>query len=269
MKQSFRLVLSSACAFLALLSFYAYGQSVREEAQMQRNEILERYGGEIIQVVVPTRTLEAGQTITASDISELEWLVDLTPSDAITSAEDVVGLTLSVAAAQGVPLTALNFRTGSEAAEVPSGKVALSIPLNDKTGISTDVALGSMLAAYSVGDKGTYLLAGNLNVLSIPAPTSVLNSASRITLAVAPEDVPNILEASATGALRLVLPADDVISLSQGDVVAPATVPEQDGHEEGDEVDAAPNTDDASQITQEKLTSETQQEVPSDTDEVA
>ena len=249
MSTKFRAVLSLAFAALAAVSFAAYADQVRTEAEQERNDALMRYGGEVVTLVVAARNLEAGEEPSASDLSERDWLVDLAPENAITSLEEVVGRALSEPVAKGVPLTAFNFRDGSEPIEVPSGRIAVSIPVSDKTGIAREVAVGSELIAYAVGDAGVRLVSGSLSVLVAPAAGGWA-SASTITLAAVPEDVAAVLEASASGQLRLVMPADDAVGLVMADeqaeaaLAAPTEVPaEEESEQEIDEQQEAAPTE--------------------------
>ena len=232
MSRRFRIALSLACAALVAVSFAAYADQVQAEAEQERSDALMRYGGEVVTLVVATRNLEAGEELSAADLSARDWLVDLAPENAITAMEDAVGLALSEPVAKGVPLTAFNFRDGSEPIEVPSGRIAVSIPVNDKTGIAREVAVGSELIAYAVDDDGVDLVSGSLSVLTVPVAGSWASTTS-ITLAALPQDVAAVLEASASGRLRLVMPADDAVGLVVEDAAlqeaeAPTEVPAEE-----------------------------------------
>jgi pilus assembly protein CpaB len=218
-------VLACACATLAVLCCLAYADGVRAEAEEVRSAAIARYGGEVVTLVVAKGPLEEGRVVTEADVVEREWLADLAPADALTSLDDVVGRTVSVAAAQGSPLTSLNFRESRVALEPPSGHVALTVPLSDKLAISRDVGVGSNVAAYEAEDGGARLIASGLEVLAVSGQGSTVGSSSSLTLAVMPEDVPALLAASAAATLRLVVPADDVTALVSSEATqAPASV---------------------------------------------
>lgn len=223
-----RIVISVACAVAAMAACASYANGVRADADRQRDEALERYGGEVVNLVVATDSLEAGDVISQTNVEEREWLVDLAPADAQTSLDAVIGKTVTEPVAQGAPLSALNFRDVAAAVSVPSGHVALSIPLTDKLGISREVAAGSDAMAYSANGDGARLIARDVSILAVPATTKTSTTGS-LTLAVLPGDVQPILVASASGDLRIVLPADDVDIGATTTVEAPTSVPSIEG----------------------------------------
>lgn len=218
MSRRFRLVLCLACAVAVALSFMAYGNEVRAQEQSVRDEALARYGGEVVGLVASARPLDAGATVQRSDVEVRDWLVDLAPQGAITSLDDVVGRSLATPVAAGAPLCEVNFATDDGNLEVPSGYVALSVPMSDKIGLTRDTELGATVFAYRTHDGSTSLIASNLVVLSMPQrDTASPSLAGACTLAVLPNDVASVLSASSAGELRLVMPAADVDSVSEGD----------------------------------------------------
>ena len=223
MSRKTRLIAAALCALASLGSCLLYGNQVRAEAERVRLDALERYGGEVVTLVVATRTLEYGDIVDAGSVSTREWLADLAPAQAITRIEDVLGEQVTVPIAQGIPLTQLNFRDGTSGLDVPAGFVALSLPLTDKLGLSRNISAGTRVVAYSVGSHGTVMLTAHALVLASPVETTSFSQAQSLSLAVRPEDVSAVLGAGARGDLRLVVPADDV-DLDDTDQAAPAHV---------------------------------------------
>jgi len=224
MTRRFRLILSGTFALLAVVLCAAYAQHVREEAESVRAEALERYGGEVVSLVVANGAIEKGDVVDSSNVSVREWLADLAPANAVTDLDDVIGTQVTVPAASGSPLTSLNFRDESEMTEVPSGHVALSLPVTDKLALVGSVRAGTSLDAYRVVEGGAGVISGSVEVLVAPTARAGVSSAPTITIAVASEDVPRVLAASAEGSLRLVVPADDVDASQEGAVAAPSVV---------------------------------------------
>ncbi len=210
MSGRFRIVLSLAFALLGVVSCLAYADSVRSEAERVRSDAIARFGGEVAELVVADRPLEAGDVVTEHDVNVRDWVSDLAPSGALTDLDDVVGRQVSVPVAEGAPLTELNFRDESVLAEVPAGHVAVSVPVTEKLGISRGVTRGARLSAYAVSDEGPRLIAGDIEVLSELGTTTGIVASQQVTIAVLPNDVTAVLSASASGELRLVIPADDV-----------------------------------------------------------
>ncbi len=223
MSFKFRIALSLACAVLAALIFLSYGDHIRADAEQVRSEAIARYGGEIVSIVVSNRTLEAGETISAADVTQCDWVADLVPEGAFTNLDEVIGKGVTVPIAKGAPVCDLNFRTNDEQLEVPQGMVAVSVPLTDRTGVPVEVVAGSNVIAYATSDEGTTLVTEDVVVLSMPESSSI-GAAATLTLAVSPDAVPVVLTASAEGTLRIVVPADDVDNTA-GAVQADPSVP--------------------------------------------
>ena len=224
MTRRFRLAASGALALLAAAACALYGQQVREEAERVRAEALERYGGEVVQLVVAPEGLEAGDVVDRGNVTEREWLVELVPEGAVTSVEAVLGASVTVPAAAGAPLTSLNFRESADALEVPDGLVAISVPVTDDLALPRLAKAGSTLSAYAVSDDGVRLLTSSVQVLEALGEKGGLAVAGELTVAVAPEDVAPVLAASASGSLRLTLPSEEAASVPEGSVQAPTEV---------------------------------------------
>lgn len=153
MSRRFTVTLAAAFALLAVVSCLAYGEEVRAEGERERQESLERYGGEVVGLVVATESLEAGDIVTTSNAEMRDWVSDLVPEGAMTSLDGVVGRRLTEPVAAGAPLCELNFRENESSLDIPSGKVALSIPVSDKLGVTRDVSAGDRLIAYRISDN--------------------------------------------------------------------------------------------------------------------
>lgn len=231
MPRRFKIVLSAAFAVLAIVLCLAYGESVRAEEKSRRQETLARYGGEVVELVVATTELEEGQVVSAGDVARRDWVSDLVPEGAITNLDDAVGKKVMVAIASGSPLTQLNFRETGMAVDVPSGTIAVSLPMGEKLGVGEGVSAGSRLVAYRVADGVATVLAKAVTVLSIPEGAKALSSGSQaMTVALDPGDVSAVLAASTEGSLRFGLPADDVKGVDAGVPAAPTKV-DQEGSE--------------------------------------
>lgn len=236
MSLRFRLVLSAAFALLGVVSCLAYADSVRTEAEKIRSDAIARFGGEVGQLVVAEQALEVGDVVSERNVRLRDWVSDLAPAEAIVRMEDVVGRVVSVPVAEGVPLTELNFRDESVLSEVPSGHVAVSVPVTDKLGISRGVTRGAHLNAYAVTQDEPRLIATDIEVLSELGTGSGMVASQQITIAVLPKDVSQVLGASASGDLRLVIPASDVsVTAREGEEGPPeeATLEELSEEEQG------------------------------------
>ena len=214
MTKRMRLVISAACAVLAVAVCALYAQHVEAEAQRERAQTLQRYGGDVVSLVVSNRALEPGETIAASDVEVRDWISSLAPEGALLNADEVVGREVSVPVAANAPLLELNFRDLSLIEDIPAGHVAVSIPVTEKLGISAAVAVGSRVVAYKAAEGAAEPLGSSAIVLAVPTGGSSMSHGT-ITIAVPSNDVSAVLASSAAGDLRLVVPADDVKELSK------------------------------------------------------
>ncbi len=236
MSVRFRVIFATACAVLAMIVCLNYSQHVQAEADRARSEVLARYGGEVVTLVVSSAALEPGDVASQSNVTTREWLVDLAPEGALTNLDDVLGKEVGNAAPKGIPLTDVTFRDGSSMAEVPAGRVAVTVPVTDRLGVPRDVSQGATLAAYEVSSEGTTLICASMTVLAAPAQTN-LGSTPQLTLAVLPEDVPAILSASASTDLRLVMPGSSAAQDEEalGGPAAPEEIKADEKQERGAE----------------------------------
>ncbi len=223
MSVRFRVVFALACAVLAAMLCTVYAQHVQAETERERSEALERYGGETVNLVVATKNLSSGETVTKDEVTTKEWLSDLAPEGAKTDIDEVVGKRLTSAVASGSPLCSLAFEEPEGTAQVPDGHVALSLSSADRLGLPDGAATGARLLAYRMSDSGTSLISDDVRLLATGSEGQRYGSSS-ITLAVLPSQVADILAASASGNLRLVVPADDVDVQATGAATAPTSV---------------------------------------------
>lgn len=226
MPRRLRLVLAGAFSVLAVLLCVLYGQRTRAEAERERAEAIERYGGEVTQVVVALQPLEAGDVLTRQNVTERDWVSDLVPQGTLTSLDEALGRQVTVPAGQGSPLTALNFRAEGGTSEVPDGYVAISLSASEKLGLPMTVPTGTRLAAFRVTDSGARLVTSDLQVLALASEAAV-GTRGTVTLAVRPDDVSELLVAGGEGSLRLIVPGDG--AKVTGQLSAPSEVTAEPG----------------------------------------
>lgn len=231
MTRRMRLVVSVSCGLVSLVACLAYAGTVRGEVERARSQALARYGGEVVSLVVASRPIEAGEVVGTTDVSMRDWISTLAPSRAMVDVSEVLGREVTVPVADGAPLTELNFRDATELADIPSGHVAVSVPITDRLAISPAVRVGSHVIAYQAADEGAQVICADALVLSVPGNAATLGARGSLTIAVSSEDVPRVLSASTAGDLRLVVPADDVKSVAKGDQTSKDVPPADKGGE--------------------------------------
>ena len=236
MRRRTRIATSAAFGVLAALLAAGGMESVRADAQRQRSELLERYGGEVASLVVARRELSAGTVVGEGDIEQRDWLSDLAPEGAFTSTSEVVGARLTSAVAKGAPLTEVDTAQTEGALEVPEGRVAVTVRLSDRAGAPAEVANGARVLVYEARDSSVQLLCDDAVALVASAGGTSAAGDRTLTLAVSPDDVASVLAASGAGSLRVALPADDVEGDASGGTAAPSSVAAQT---DGDAADGA------------------------------
>lgn len=187
---------------------------VRAEMEQERSDTLKRYGGETVALVVARRTIEPGEVLSLSDLEMRDWISSLAPEGAVLDLNDAVGREISVPLAKNAPVTDLNFRDMSQLSDIPSGHVAVSVPITEKLGIPVGIEVGTRVVAYRAKDGESELICGNAIVLASPGASASAMSRGTLTIAVQADEVPMVLSASTSGDLRLVVPAEDVKKLA-------------------------------------------------------
>lgn len=238
MEKRTRLLISVGCAFVAVLACILLVGHVHAEDERERSEALKRYGGEMVSLVVSLHGIEAGETITSADVEQRDWIASLAPEGAILSVDEVVGKTAGIPIVANAPLCEINLRSASDSVDIPSGHVAVSVPLTDKLGISTVIDVGAHVVAYRVMEQTAEAICGDAVVLESPTVANASLGQGTITIAVPASDVPRILTASTLGDLRLVVPADDVRQTSVTQKRVTDVLPQENGSERAAEAAA-------------------------------
>lgn len=204
-----RILISVLSALLASFCFFAYVQSVRAEAEKSRAEAIQKYGGELTSILVATKQIEPGETLSTSNTQVKSWISDLIPEGAITNPESVMGRTVSSVIGVGMPVVSLHLRSATSQISIPENLVGLTISHGEKYGLAERLSAGTKLAAYEVTDSLITCIASDIAVLSDDTE-GALYSSSSVTLGLTPEQVPAVLSAYARGTLRFTLPGSKI-----------------------------------------------------------
>ncbi len=191
-----------------------YTGHVRAGMEQERSDTLKRYGGEMVALVVARRTIEPGEVLSLSDLEVRDWISSLAPEGAVLDLDDAVGKEISVPLAKNAPVTDLNFRDMSQLSDIPSGHVAVSVPITERLGVPAGIEVGSRVVAYRVKEGTSDLICGDALVVASPGTAATSMARGTLTIAVKADEVPLVLSASTSGDLRLVVPADDVKRMS-------------------------------------------------------
>ena len=208
MTKKTRILISVLSALLASFCFFTYVQSVRAEAEKSRAEAIQKYGGELTSILVATKQIEPGETLSSSNTQVKSWISDLIPEGAITNPESVMGRTVSSVIGVGMPVVSLHLRSVASQITIPENLIGLTISHGEKYGLAERLSAGTKLAAYEVTDSLITCIASDISVLSDDTEGTLYTSS--VTLGLTPEQVPAVLSAYARGTLRFTLPGSKI-----------------------------------------------------------
>lgn len=214
MKKSKSMIAGLISAFVCGLCVLTYMGIVQQEADSARNDVIARYGGEQVEVLVAKCDINPGEMIDGSNTLKKLWISDLLPEGSITNASDAYGKKVASFVATGEVLLTKRFETSTLGIEVPEGLVALSVPAQDINAVGGAITKGSYVDVYAVGTSTT-CLGRSIGVLA----TSNADEASAgqkmnwITLAIDPAKVQEFVSAAENLEIYFTLPgskkADD------------------------------------------------------------
>ncbi|MDR2586666.1 MAG: Flp pilus assembly protein CpaB [Coriobacteriales bacterium] len=215
-----RLILALLCGLVAAAAMALYATGVRAEATQAREEALASYGGEQVEVYSAVRDIAVGETLTSENVSPRLWLSDLLPAGALCDRDEVLGQTVTVALMENEPVIAAKLGALKTPVSVPDGLCAVSIPSEDVLAVGGAIQAGSFVTVYAVNATTVEMIAEEVLILETSNGTQVASgeasglfggSGSRpqlswVTLAVEPDTAQELIAASRSGDLHLVLP---------------------------------------------------------------
>ena len=213
-----RLALAILCGIVAAVTMFIYSSGVKAEAVQSRQQALSSYGGEQVEVYVSTRNIAAGETLSASNVSLQLWLSDLLPPGALGDQSEVFGQIVSVPMLINEPVVTAKLGELKTAISVPAGLCGVSIPSQDVLAVGGEVSAGCFVTVYASDGKTVELIAEEVLVLetsngayqSTTGSTGSRPQLAWVTLAVEPELVQELIAASSSRKLHLVLPGDEL-----------------------------------------------------------
>ena len=226
-KRKLTFITALASGLLCALAVASFMLSVQGEASAARAEALARYGGEQLEVCVATRTIEAGEAISATNTTTRLWLVDLLPQGAVESLSAVAGKTVTSPVVAGEVITSRRFEGAQSVVPIPQGLAAVSIDLGAAPAVADLLEPGAFVDVYAVGSSACELLMSRALVSAVEAGSG---NGKRVTLAVLPERVQELVSATQKESIYLSMPAP----AASGEPVAPdeadgPAVPEEYG----------------------------------------
>ncbi len=204
MKKRSTVIAALLCGLVCAGSVFMYIGQLEAQAEAQRSEALARYGGDQVEVCVATRTIAAGEVVDAANASTRLWLVDLLPEEPVTSLAEVAGMQATSSIVAGEVLSHARFAESGEYVAVPKGLQALGVELGSAQAVGGAVVAGDIVDVYATGASGAALLANNVLVAAM---AELASGRFAVTLALAPEQVEEVIATTQTANLYLTLPA--------------------------------------------------------------
>jgi Flp pilus assembly protein CpaB len=202
----------SSKLFLSVAAACAVASFLLVRGDAARAGVPAGISGPAVGVVVATRDVGAGETLSSEDLRLVQMPAAFAPPDAIASVGDAVGLVSAATVAQGEPLS--NARTGRSAlsGSVAPGRLVVSATFASIPDGLTTWDRVDAFATFGGARPYTSLVGEDLRVLRIQ-PTTGAFGADRgtiVTLDVDATEARGILQADATGTLALVARGADL-----------------------------------------------------------
>ena len=193
--------LAAICAICLLTS-------VKSESAAQQKELAEKYGGTQVEVCVAKRDIAAGETLKDTDVEVKQWVSSLLPENAATSKKDCVGKQLGSSILTGEVICAGRFQSQDSSIDVPSGKVAVSIPLDDTSSVGGTLKVNQKVDIYATGSSTTSKICSGVQILETSNSDKTVNSETKwITVAVNKDSAQEVVSAAQKLKLYVVLPS--------------------------------------------------------------
>src|SRR5436309_7420740 len=162
--------------------------------------------GPMTDVVVASRDIEAGATLTADDLRVIRMPVTYAPATAIGAVDDAAGLVSGAAIAGGEPLSALRLGRSVLAGSVAVGRLVVSATFGSIPDGLTTADRVDAFATFGGARPYTELVGEDLRVLRIEPVASSFggDDGTVVTLDVDATAARQLLQADATGTLALV-----------------------------------------------------------------
>lgn len=221
MHRKANLIAGVICGALCVSSVLAYGAEVQSSFEKERAEVLERYGGDQVEVCVATKDIEVGDVLGSTNTETRLWLGELLPEGAVFSIEDIQGKPASSPIFKGEVVTQQRFEKSEHVAlQVPNGLCAVSVPAKSVSAVGGSVEAGSYVNVYATSSTATDLIASNVLVLSTSSTEEQEKSEEDIawvTLAIEPDLVKEVIAAAQKSELYFVLPSGEETVYEESD----------------------------------------------------
>ncbi len=203
-------VIAAVCGVLCAVCIALYAQSLEQKYAEQREDALERFGGEQVGVCVATRDIVSGEELDQTNTTVRPWLAELLPEDAVEDLSSLGSTVVSEPIYAGEPI--VEGRTGTvkrHAMDVPEGFAAVSVAAQDVSAVGGSIAPGVRVDVYAASEAGADVIARDVLVLETSSNAGADASSSGlswVTLSVEPSFVEELIAASQRTKLYFAIP---------------------------------------------------------------
>lgn len=216
MNRSRRLAISAFAGLAAALVCFMAISAAHRDAERAEQEMLAQYGGELTSVCVASREIEPGEKIDEGNVVVTEWVSTLLPQGAITGLSSVLGRTATAQIPAHAPLAEAYFEQREGAVDIPRGMVAVSVASDPEHAVGGMLTRGETVDVYALGDALADKLT-SAQVIDSSALASGGGDVQWVTLAVRPSAVRELLAATSSGMVTLVVPGTQAEQSDEGE----------------------------------------------------
>lgn len=196
--------------FLASLCAVCFLASAKSESSAQQKQLAEKFGGSQTEVCVAKRDIAAGETLKDTDVEVKQWVSSLLPDNVATSKKDCVGKQLGSSILKGEVVCSARFQSQDSSISVPSGMVAVSIPLDDTSSVGGTLKVNQKVDIYATGSSTTSKICSNVQILETSNSDKSVDSETKwVTVAVEKDSAQEVVSAAQKLKLYVVLPSGD------------------------------------------------------------
>ncbi len=200
-------ILSGLLAALCAICFLT---SVKSESAAQQKQLAEKFGGSQTEVCVAKRDIAAGETLKDTDVEVKQWVSSLLPENVATSKKDCVGKQLGSSILKGEVVCSARFQSQDSSISVPSGMVAVSIPLDDTSSVGGTLKVNQKVDIYATGSSTTSKICSNVQILETSNSDKSVDSETKwVTVAVEKDSAQEVVSAAQKLKLYVVLPSGE------------------------------------------------------------
>lgn len=197
-----------AAGALCCLCVFLYMFALKSESEAYEKEISERYGVDQVDVVVAKRDIAGGETISDVDVEVKSRASSDLPQNAVFAKADCIGKQLGSGILAGEVVSSARFQAQSLTLDVPTGKDAICIPLDDASSVGGALNVGQKVDIYATGTSTTEKICSSVEILETSNSAYESEAETKwITVAISKDKSQEVVAAAQRLELYVTLPS--------------------------------------------------------------